>query len=66
MEKFGTSVQIGDMQAFQTLDSLKLELRLDPKSTKGTGSLFTVSKDIRPLCSERRIEFSQEWQINPR
>ena len=65
MAKFGTSVQTGDMQGFQTLDSLKVEPRLDPKSTKDNGSL-SQSPDIRPLCSERRIEFSQDWQIKPR
>jgi len=44
MAKFGTSVQTRDVQGFQTLDSLKLEPRLDPKSTKDNHSLFTVSK----------------------
>lgn len=41
MAKFGASAQTGDMQGFQTLNSLKLELRPDPKSTK---SLFTGSR----------------------
>lgn len=49
MAKFGTAVQTRDMHSFQTLGSLKLEPRLDPKSTRDNGSLLTVSKDIRPL-----------------
>lgn len=63
MEKFGTTVQAGDMQGFQTLDSLNLEPRLDPKSTKDNGSLLTKTLGLS-IFSQRRIESSQDWPIN--
>lgn len=64
MEKFGTTVQAGDMQGFQTLDSLNLEPRFDPKSTKDNGSLLTKTLGLS-IFSQRRIESSKDWPINP-
>lgn len=49
--KFRASAQTGDKWGFQTLHSLKLELRPDPKSTK---SLFTGS----------RCQASMYWKKN--
>lgn len=60
LANFGASVQTGDMQGFQTLSSLKLELRPDPLR------IFSQAPGVSPLCTERRSEFSQEQQIKVR